>query len=67
MSETTPEFDGKCAFAVSMGSAKAPDGKPAHSLVKNGHTYYFSAAVPKLLFRIIPGSEARARARWEKH
>ena len=47
MSESAPEFGGKCAFAMSVGSAaKAPDGKPKYSLVKDGKTYFFFGAVP---------------------
>ena len=65
MSESAPEFGGKCAFAMSVGSAaKAPDGKPKYSLVKDGKTYFFFGAVPKLLFQAIPGSAARAQAHW---
>ena len=50
---------------MSVGSAaKAPDGKPKYSLVKDGKTYFFFGAVPKLLFQTIPGSAARAQAHW---
>ncbi|WP_422935389.1 hypothetical protein [Sinomonas sp. P47F7] len=66
MSESTvTEFDGKCAFALSVGpAAKAPEGKPEHILVRDGKTYVFSAAVPKWLFQIIPGSADRAQKNW---
>ncbi|WP_116205280.1 hypothetical protein [Amycolatopsis circi] len=60
-----PEFDGKCAFALSLGPAgKAPAGKAQHALEVDGKTYYFVGAVPKLLFRLIPGSRERAERRW---
>ena len=52
MTETTPEFDGKCAFAVAMaGRGKAPAGNPKYTLEQNGKTYYFLGAVPKFLFQ----------------
>ena len=60
-----PEFGGKCSFAMSLGGpARAPEGKPKYSLVKDGKTYYFMGAVPRLLFQLIPGSAARAQAHW---
>lgn len=65
MTENNAEFDGKCAFALSVAAAdKAPDGKAKHLLVKDGKTYVFAAAVPKWLFMAIPGSAERARKRW---
>lgn len=59
-----PEFDGRCAFGVSLGGAKAPTGKAEHTLVKDGKTYVFSAAIPKMLFNLVPGSAERARRKW---
>ena len=45
------EFGGKCAFAVALGGPeKAPAGKAKYSLEQDGKTYYFSGAVPKMLF-----------------
>lgn len=63
-SGTEPEFGGQCAFGVAFAGAKAPAGKPQHTLVKDGRTYVFSAAVPKLLFQLIPGSAERAQRKW---
>ncbi|MER6126510.1 hypothetical protein ABT173_28625 [Streptomyces sp. NPDC001795] len=63
--QSAAEFDGKCAFALSVGPAeKAPLGNPKHVLVKDGKTYVFAGAVPKWLFQIIPGSAARAHKHW---
>jgi hypothetical protein len=46
------EFGGKCAFAVAMGGPeKAPAGKAKYSLDQDGKTYYFSGAVPRMLFK----------------
>lgn len=61
-------MDGKCAFAVSVGgAARAPDADPNHTVTRNGVTYGFLGVVPKTLFRIIPGSAARADRLWAKH
>jgi hypothetical protein len=46
------EFGGKCAFAVAMaGPEKAPAGKAKYSLDRDGKTYYFYGAVPRMLFK----------------
>lgn len=59
------EFGGKCAFALSLGPAdKAPVGKPEYTLVKDGKTYQFMGAVPRFLFKILPGSTQRAQQHW---
>jgi hypothetical protein len=61
-------MDGKCAFAVYVGGAtKAPDAKPGYTITVNGTTYGFLGPVPKLLFRLIPGSAARADRLWAEH
>lgn len=60
-------FDGKCAFAVSLGAAaKAPDADPKYTVTRNGTTYAFVGIVPKVLFQLIPGSAARADRAWAK-
>jgi hypothetical protein len=33
------------------GPEKAPAGKPKYSLEQDGKTYYFSGAVPRMLFK----------------
>jgi len=67
MSNENLAFDGKCAFAVSLGAgAKAPDANPKYSVTKNDTTYAFVGLVPKLLFQIIPGSAARADRAWAR-
>lgn len=64
-SDQPPEFDGKCAFAVSVaGGERAPTGKSEHTVIRDGKTYVFVGAVPKLLVQLIPGSARRAQARW---
>lgn len=68
MSDLNMAFDGKCAFAVSVGGAKsAPDASIKYTVTKNGKTYGFLGAVPKTLFQIIPGSAERADRAWDKY
>ncbi|MBO9706163.1 MAG: hypothetical protein J7474_11735 [Arthrobacter sp.] len=67
MSESYLAFGGKCAFALSLGAGStAPEGKPEFTLERDGKTYVFSGAVPRALFRWIPGSAVRARRSWVK-
>lgn len=62
---STPEFGGTCAFALSLGPAdRAPRGKPGCTLERDGHTYVFAGAVPRFLFRVLPGSAERAERHW---
>ncbi|MEE2524093.1 hypothetical protein V1639_15225 [Pseudarthrobacter sp. J75] len=63
--ENTLEFDGKCAFALSVGAVeKAPTSNPKYTVVRNGKTYGFLGALARVLFLVIPGSERRAQAAW---
>ncbi|TCJ21728.1 hypothetical protein [Nocardioides jejuensis] len=67
MSNDQMAFDGKCAFAVSVGGAtKAPDANPKYFVAKDGVTYGFLGIVPKVLFQLIPGSAKRADRLWAK-
>ncbi len=60
------EFDGKCAFAVSVRSPEgAPEHKPQYTLTRGDRTYGFLGPVPKALFQIIPGSAERAHRKWD--
>ncbi|WP_300681465.1 hypothetical protein [Nocardioides sp.] len=72
MTDTTENpsiaFNGVCAFAVSVGgAAKAPEAKPQYTLTRDGVTYGFLGAVPRLLFRILPGSAERAQRYWSAY
>ena len=62
--ETKPEFDGKCAFAVSLGKRDVP-GNSRHTLTADGRTYVFSNPVAKFLWRILPGRRRKAEANWQ--
>ena len=59
-----PQYDGQCAFAVSLG--KKAEGMEKHQIVKDGKIYYFSNAIAKFLFKILPGRLAKAEANWNK-
>lgn len=50
MSEATPEFDGECAFAVSLGKNDPPQSG-AHQADIDGKTYFFQNPVAKFLFK----------------
>lgn len=48
----TPEFGGKCAFAVAVGGVdKAPAGNPKCTLEQDGKTYYFKNRAVRALFK----------------
>jgi len=65
MSDPTPEFGGKCAFGVSLGGPdRAPEGKAKYTVERNGKTYVLNGALPKFLFNLFPGLEARAQKKW---
>ena len=51
------EFDGKCAFALSLGKIDVLGGKS--SLTLDEKTYSFSNSVAKFLFRFLPGRDKR--------
>jgi len=64
-SEPAPQFNGECAFAVSLGK-KGVIGREDLRLVQNGKTYLFSNAVAKLLWKLIPGRKEKAESNWSK-
>jgi hypothetical protein len=63
MGDATIAFNGACAYATSLG--REGIGDPRTAIVRNGTTYHFQNSVAKLLFRILPGQEKKAHARWE--
>lgn len=52
MSETTPEFGGECAFAVSLGKNDPPQSGSTQAVI-DGKTYYFQNPVAKFLFKTL--------------
>jgi len=65
MTEQASEYDGHCAFAVSIGKMEVMGEK--NTSVKNGKTYVFSNPVAKLLFSILPNRAQKADENWKKH
>lgn len=59
----TPEFDGECAFAVSLGKRGAV-GSPKHALADGDKTYYFQNGVAKFLWKVLPNRPEKAKAAW---
>lgn len=59
-----PEFNGNCAFALSVGKKDVKGGKSV--AVIDGKTYAFSNPVAKILFKILPGSVKKANDVWNK-
>jgi hypothetical protein len=62
-SESSAEFEGRCAFAVSL-SKKDVAGSESCYLIQDGKKYLFSNPVAKLLWRIIPGRKKKAESNW---
>ena len=59
-SEPSPEFDGQCAFAVSVGK-KGVKGKPTCSAIQDGKKYLFSNPIAKFLWSVLPGRKQKAK------
>jgi len=58
---STVEFDGQCAFALSTGK-KDVDGSADISLTQDGKTYNFSNSVARFLWKILPGRREKAES-----
>ncbi|MFS4456975.1 hypothetical protein [Maribacter sp. 2304DJ31-5] len=58
------EYDGKCAFALSLGKTP-PVTKEKYTLTKNGRTFSFLNPVAKFLFKILPNSIEKADKVWQ--
>lgn len=54
-------YDGQCAFALSTGKAGV-EAREDLALVQGDVTYRFSNPVAKILWRILPGRQAKADA-----
>jgi len=59
----TIEYDGHCAFAMSLGK-KEVIGQQKYSLTKDGKIYLFSNPVAKILFRFLPNTQSKADGNW---
>ena len=60
--ETSEEYNGHCAFAVSTGKLDVKGGN--HSVILEGKTYKFSNPVAKFLFKILPNRIEKANENW---
>jgi len=58
------QFEGKCAFAISLGKKDVMGGH--YQLTRNHKTYKFSNPVAKLLFILLPNTETRAIKHWNE-
>ena len=56
------KYDGKCAFAVSLGKFNVDGGNS--NLIKGSDTYKFSNPIAKLLFRLLPNRSKMAEENW---
>ena len=65
MNRPFTEYDGHCAFAVSLGK-KNVMGNERYSLIEGGRKYLFSNRVAKLLWRVVPGRKKKAEANWAR-
>lgn len=57
------EFDGRCAFAVSLGKFEVA-GNPKWVASRDGKTYTFSNPIARLLWKVLPGTRKKAEAKW---
>ena len=58
------KYDGKCAFAVSLGKMDVEGG--SSNMVKGDDAYNFSNPVAKLLFKLLPNRVALADKNWKE-
>ena len=57
-----PQYNGQCAFAVSLGKTEV--GSPKYWHVRDGKLYLCSNPVAKFLWKILPGRPQEADKRW---
>ena len=62
--EQSLAFDGKCAFAVSLGK-EAPVTTGKYTLTKDGTTYTFLNPIAKFLFKLSSKNIEKAHKAWE--
>ena len=60
-----PEFDGKCAFSVSLGK-KIVAGKENCYIIHEDMKYVFANFLAKFLFRTITGQKRKANLHWSR-
>ena len=60
---TEPEYDGGCAFAISLGQRDVA-GSPNHRIVQDEKTYYFKNGAARFLWKVLPDRTDKANAVW---
>ena len=58
-----PQYGGHCAFAMSLGETSP--GNPQSWHIEDGKLYFNGNGFAKLLFKIIPGRQAKADSNWK--
>ncbi|MGD6781959.1 hypothetical protein ACQCT3_20755 [Sutcliffiella horikoshii] len=57
------EFDGHCAFAVSVGKKDVPS-KSKYFIIDNEKKFHFSNPVAKFLWKVLPSRKQKAESNW---
>ena len=63
--QQSPEFDGQCAFALSIGK-KGVAGDPNVYVIQDGKKYLFLNRGAKFVWRVLPRSKSRSNATWSQ-
>lgn len=61
--ETSPDFDGQCAFAVSTGKLGVT-GSAKHRLETDGQVFLFKNGAARFLWRVLPNRLEKANRVW---
>ena len=62
-SSQSVEYDGRCAFALSIGKTDVEGGK--HPVTIGNRTFTFANPVAKLLFNLLPNRLKKADENWK--
>lgn len=62
---TTIEYDGRCAFALSLGKTP-PETSKKHLLTKDGRTYSFLNPIARFFFKLSSKSIEKADKNWNQ-
>ena len=61
----TAEYNGLCAFALSLGKTDVKGGN--QHLIINGKKYVFSNPLAKMLFKVLPNRVEKANNAWNNN
>ncbi len=62
-----PQYDGRCAFAMSLGKDNAPAGSPRSWRITDGKLYLALNPVAGFLMRVLPNRIAGADRHWANY